>query len=86
MRYVLDKNPGVVEKAMKAVRMAGLQPEVHRIRGGTDGAKLSYMGLPTPNLGTGMHNIHSRLEWISIQDMKKAVEVILNLVKVWATE
>ena len=86
MKYVLDKYPELVEKAMKAVRMAGLQPKTHRIRGGTDGAKLSYMGLPTPNLGTGMHNLHSRLEWISVQDMKKVVEVILNLVKVWATE
>jgi len=86
MRYVLDKYPELVEKAMKAVRMAGLQPKIHSIRGGTDGAKLSYMGLPTPNLGAGMHNIHSKLEWISIQDMKKATEVVLNLVKVWAME
>jgi tripeptide aminopeptidase len=84
MKYVLDKYPEVVQKAMNAVQMAGLQPKLHSIRGGTDGAKLCYMGLPTPNLGTGMHNFHSKLEWISIQDMKKAVEVILNLVKVWA--
>ena len=84
MKYVLDKYPEVVEKAMKAARMAGLQPKLHSIRGGTDGAKLCYMGLPTPNLATGMHNFHSKLEWISIQDMKKSVEVILNLIKVWA--
>ena len=86
MNYVLDKYPELVEKAMKAERLAGLQPKLHSIRGGTDGAKLCYMGLPTPNLGTGMHNPHSKLEWISIQDMKKAVEVILNLVKVWAEQ
>jgi tripeptide aminopeptidase len=70
---------------MLAVQMAGLEPRLHRIRGGTDGARLCYMGLPTPNLGTGMHNYHSKLEWISVQDMRKAVEVIVNLVKIWAS-
>jgi tripeptide aminopeptidase len=85
MRHVLDRHPQVVERAMDAVRMAGLQPRLHSIRGGTDGARLCYMGLPTPNLATGGHNFHSKLEWISIQDMKKAVEVIVNLTKVWAT-
>jgi tripeptide aminopeptidase len=84
MRIILDKYPEAVEKAMEAVRMAGLQPRLHSIRGGTDGARLCYMGLPTPNLATGGHNFHSKLEWISVQDMKKTVEVILNLVKVWA--
>jgi tripeptide aminopeptidase len=86
MRHVLEKHPIVVEKAMSAVRMAGLQPKLQSIRGGTDGARLSYMGLPTPNLATGGHNYHSKLEWISIQDMKKAVEVIVNLVTIWAIE
>ena len=85
MRHVLEKHPMVVEKAMSAVRMAGLQPRLHSIRGGTDGARLSYMGLPTPNLATGGHNYHSKLEWISIQDMKKVVDVIVNLVKLWAS-
>jgi tripeptide aminopeptidase len=85
MRYALDKYPEVVEKAMNAVRMTGLQARLHSIRGGTDGARLCYMGLPTPNLATGGHNYHSKLEWISVQDMKKAVEVVLNIVKVWAT-
>jgi len=83
MKYVLDKYPEVVEKAMEAVRMAGLEPRLHSIRGGTDGARLCYMGLPTPNIATGGHNYHSKLEWVSVQDMKKAVETILNLVKVW---
>ena len=83
MKYVLDKYPEAVEKAMEAVRMAGLDPRLHSIRGGTDGARLCYMGLPTPNIATGGHNYHSKLEWISVQDMKKAVEVILNLIRVW---
>ena len=84
MKRVLDKNPKAVEKAQDAVRMTGLQPRLGRIRGGTDGARLCYMGLPTPNLASGQHNFHSKLEWISIQDMKKACEVIVNLTKVWA--
>jgi len=56
------------------------------IRGGTDGARLSFMGLPTPNLFTGGHSFHSKQEWIALEDMKKASEVIVNLMKVWATE
>jgi len=84
MRHVLDKYPQVVERATAAVSMAGLQPKLHSIRGGTDGARLCYMGLPTPNLATGGHNFHSKLEWISIQDMKKAAEVIVNLAKLWS--
>ncbi|HMK83716.1 MAG TPA: peptidase T [Candidatus Bathyarchaeia archaeon] len=84
MRSILDKYPEVISKALTAVRMAGIQPRLHSIRGGTDGARLCYMGLPTPNIGTGGHNYHSKLEWISIQDMKKAVAVILNIVNVWA--
>ena len=53
------------------------------IRGGTDGSKLSFMGLPTPNIFAGEHNFHSRLEWVSVQDMEKAVEVIVNLAQIW---
>ena len=85
MKRVLNRHPQVVEKAMEAVRMTGLQPRLQSIRGGTDGARLCYMGLPTPNLASGQHNFHSKLEWISIQDMKKASEIIVNLAKVWAT-
>jgi tripeptide aminopeptidase len=84
MRHILDKYPEVIDKAMTAVRMTGMEPRLHSIRGGTDGARLCYMGLPTPNIGTGGHNYHSKLEWISTQDMKKAVEVILNIANVWA--
>jgi tripeptide aminopeptidase len=84
MREVLDRHPQVVERAREAIRRAGLQPIERPIRGGTDGSKLSFMGLPTPNLFAGEHNFHSRLEWTSAQEMDKAVEVIVNLCRVWA--
>ncbi len=84
MRYVLDKYPFVVDYAMEAVRRSGLEPKKSLIRGGTDGSRLSYMGLPTPNIFTGGHNFHSKREWVSIQDMEKAVETIVNLVQIWA--
>lgn len=83
MKEVLDKYPQVVENAREAVRRAGLTLREAAIRGGTDGSRLSFMGLPTPNVFAGEHNFHSRLEWISVQDMEKAVEVIVNLAKVW---
>ncbi len=84
MREVLDRHPQVVEHAREAIRRAGLEVREHPIRGGTDGSRLSFMGLPTPNLFAGEHNFHSRLEWVSIQDMAKAVEVIVHLCQVWA--
>lgn len=83
MKYKLDEEPRVVDYALEAVKRAGIEPLRHAIRGGTDGARLSYMGLLTPNIFAGGHNFHSRQEYISIQDMKKAVEVIINLVKIW---
>ena len=83
MREVLDRHPDVVERARKAMRNAGLEPVEKPIRGGTDGSRLSFMGLPTPNLFAGEHNFHSRLEWASAQDMDKAVEVIVELCRVW---
>jgi tripeptide aminopeptidase len=83
MREVLDHHPHVVEYAREAIRRAGLTVHERPIRGGTDGSKLSFMGLPTPNIFAGEHNFHSRLEWVSVQDMEKAVEVIVNLVRVW---
>ena len=85
MREVLDRHPHVVERAAEAIRRAGLEVHMRPIRGGTDGSRLSFMGLPTPNLFAGQHNIHSRLEWTSAQDMAKAVEVILYLCEGWAT-
>lgn len=79
MREILDRHPEVVERARTAIRRAGLEPIEKPIRGGTDGSRLSFMGLPTPNLFAGEHNFHSRLEWVSAQDMDKAVEVIVEL-------
>ena len=83
MKYKIDEHPEVVEYALEAVRRSGVKPVKNLIRGGTDGSRLSYMGLPTPNIFTGGHNFHSQREWISIQDMEKAVETILNLVQIW---
>jgi len=83
MKLILDKHPDVLEKAIKAVEMSGIKPIKNIIRGGTDGARLSYMGLPTPNIFTGGSNFHSRQEWIAFEDMQKASEVIVNLMKLW---
>ena len=83
MKEVLDRHPAIAEHASEAIRRAGLEPRTHPIRGGTDGSRLSFMGLPTPNLFAGEHNFHSRLEWVSAQDMEKAVEVIVHLCRVW---
>ena len=84
MREVLDAHPQVVERARAAIRRAGLEPIEKAIRGGTDGSRLSFMGLPTPNLFAGEHNFHSRLEWTSRQDLEKAVAVVVELARVWA--
>ncbi|HZF64046.1 MAG TPA: peptidase T [Chitinophagaceae bacterium] len=83
MKEVLDQNPHVVEYAKEAIRRAGLAVKMESIRGGTDGSKLSFMGLPCPNLFAGMQAIHSKLEFVSIQDMNKAVETIVHLACVW---
>jgi tripeptide aminopeptidase len=83
MKAILDAHPEVVERAGEAVRRAGLEVRSSPIRGGTDGSRLSFMGLPTPNLFAGEHNFHSRLEWVSRQDMEKAVEVIVELCRIW---
>ena len=83
MKEVLDRHPDVVENACEAFRRAGLEPRIEPIRGGTDGSRLSFMGLPTPNIFAGEHNFHSRFEWISTSDMHKAVEVIIELCRVW---
>ena len=84
MKYKIDEHPQVVKYAMEAVKKSGLKPRKGLVRGGTDGARLSYMGLPTPNIFTGGHNFHSKKEWISVQDMQKAVETIIHLVQIWA--
>ena len=84
MREVLERHPDVVDRAREAIRRAGLVPVERPIRGGTDGSRLSFMGLPTPNLFAGEHNFHSRLEWVSAQDMDRAVEVIVRLSELWS--
>ena len=83
MREVLDHHPQVVANARTAMTRAGLTVHERAIRGGTDGSRLSFMGLPTPNIFAGEQNFHSRLEWVSVQDMQKAVDVIVELAKVW---
>lgn len=83
MKEVLDQHPAVVENALEAIRRAGLRAEQRSIRGGTDGSRLSFMGLPCPNIFAGEHAFHSRQEWVSVQDMHKAVEVIVNVAQVW---
>jgi tripeptide aminopeptidase len=83
MKAVLDRHPTVVENAIEAVRRAGLTPKRASIRGGTDGSRLSFMGLPCPNIFAGEHAFHSRLEWVSVQDMQAAVRTIVHLAMVW---
>jgi len=85
MRYWLEKDMRPVEKAMAAMQAIGIDPVFEPTRGGTDGSQLTEMGVPTPNLFTGMQNIHSPLEWVSVQDMAQATAVCLNLAQAWAT-
>ncbi|MDO1583873.1 peptidase T [Rhizobium oryzicola] len=83
MKVVLDQHPDVMENLMEATRRVGLTPVTTSIRGGTDGARLSFMGLPCPNIFTGGHAYHSPLEWVSVQDMETSVKAIVELIKVW---
>ena len=83
MREVLDKHPNVVNHAIEAITRTGVKPVLSSIRGGTDGSRLSFMGLPCPNIYAGEHAFHSKQEWVSIQDMQKAVETIIHLVNIW---
>jgi tripeptide aminopeptidase len=83
MKNVLDQHPKVTLYAREAIRRTGLEVKAESIRGGTDGSRLSYMGLPCPNLFTGMQGIHSRREWIGVSDMEAAVETLVHLVQVW---
>ena len=83
MKEVLVKHPHVVDYAMEAIKRTGLTPLTESIRGGTDGSRLSFMGLPCPNIFAGEHAFHSKLEWVSVQDMQKAVETIVHLCMVW---
>lgn len=83
MKQVIDRHPHVLEYAIEAIRRAGLRPMRTAIRGGTDGSRLSFMGLPCPNIFAGEHAFHSRLEWVSRQDMEKAVQTIVHLAMIW---
>lgn len=86
MKEVLRNYPQVVAHAETAIRRAGMEPIKSSIRGGTDGSRLSFMGLPCPNLFAGEHAFHSKQEWVSVQDMEKASEMIVELVKIWEEE
>ena len=83
MKQVIDAHPQVVDHALEAIRRAGLEPVRSSIRGGTDGSRLSFMGLPCPNIFAGEHAFHSRTEWVSVQDMEKAVQTIVHLAMIW---
>ena len=84
MREMVEPHFHVVEKAIKAMEMAGIKPKVQPIRGGTDGARLSFMGLPCPNVFAGGHNFHGKLEFVPVESMEKATQVILNLVELYS--
>ena len=84
MREQVEPHYFIVERAIKAMEMAGIQPKVQPIRGGTDGARLSFMGLPCPNIFAGGHNFHGKLEFVPVESMEKATEVILNLVDLYS--
>ncbi|MEI6386037.1 MAG: peptidase T [Spirochaetota bacterium] len=84
MRKKLDESPEVLARILKAANLAGAEPFSRPIRGGTDGARLTEMGIPTPNVFAGMHNFHSRLEWASASEMVLAVDTLLELARLWA--
>jgi tripeptide aminopeptidase len=83
MKKVLDTRPEIVQNAQDAIQRVGLKPILGSIRGGTDGSRLSFMGLPCPNLFAGEQAIHSRQEWVSVQDMELAVKTIVELSRIW---
>ena len=83
MKNILNNHPEVVEYAEEAIKRAGIPVKKRSIRGGTDGSRLSYMGLPCPNIFAGEHAFHSKEEWVSVQDMQKSVETIINLSVIW---
>lgn len=83
MKVVLDKYPDVVSNAVEAIKRAGLPAIASSIRGGTDGSRLSFMGLPCPNIFAGEHAFHSKYEWVSVQDMEKSSETLIHLASIW---
>ncbi len=83
MKKIISENPAIMNKLISAVKTTGLKPHIKPIRGGTDGARLSFMGLPCPNVFTGCFNFHGRYEWVSLDGMQKSVKVLLNLSEEW---
>ncbi len=83
MKQIIDLHPQVIKHAITAIERAGLNPKLQRIRGGTDGSRLSFMGLPCPNIFAGEHAFHSKQEWVSVQDMQKATETMVHLAAIW---
>ena len=83
MKQVLDQHPKIVQYGIEAIERAGVVAKQQSIRGGTDGSRLSYMGLPCPNIFAGEHAFHSKQEWVSLQDMEKAVQTIINIACIW---
>jgi tripeptide aminopeptidase len=83
MKSVLDLYPNLTQIGIEAIERSGLKAKLQRIRGGTDGSRLSFMGLPCPNIFAGEHAFHSKQEWVSVQDMEKAVQTIVNLSTIW---
>jgi len=83
MKQVLDKTPHVTNNAIAAIKRAGIKAKRQSIRGGTDGSRLSLMGLPCPNIFAGEHAFHSKHEWVSVQDMEKASETLIHLAMIW---
>lgn len=83
MKQILDKHPKIVQYGIEAIERAGVVAKQRSIRGGTDGSRLSFMGLPCPNIFAGEHAFHSKQEWVSVQDMEKAVQTIVNIARIW---
>lgn len=83
MKQILDKHPQVIAYGVEAIERAGITPKRQSIRGGTDGSRLSFMGLPCPNIFAGEHAFHGKQEWASVQDMEKAVQTIVNIAAIW---
>jgi len=86
MKEVLDQHPQIVAHAEEAIRRTGLPLLRKAIRGGTDGSRLSFMGLPCPNIFAGEHAFHSKQEWVTVQDMEKVTEVLVHLAQIWAEQ
>jgi len=83
MKQILDQHPQIVQFGIEAIERAGVTAKKQSIRGGTDGSRLSFMGLPCPNIFAGEHAFHSKQEWVSVQDMEKAVQTIINIACIW---